>query len=202
MDIAATLESRGTTLNMVKSIAAELDIPFTVGGGVNNITAVEQLLKSGADKVAVNSAALRRPDLLNELSTAFGSQCIVIAVDAKKIGNSWIVYEAGGTKQTKRNLFDWGKEAEDRGVGELLFTSMSNDGVKKGFAISAIKKLSEQLKIPIIASGGAGKIKDFITVFKEGKADAALAASVFHFGEINLQELKKELKNNKINIRY
>lgn len=202
LDISATLESRGTTLSMVKNIAAELDIPFTVGGGVNNITAVEQLLKSGADKVAVNSAALRRPELLNELSYAFGNQCIVIAIDAKKVNNSWMVYESGGTIPTKRNLFDWAKEAQDRGAGEVLFTSMSNDGVKKGFATTAVNQLSKQLKIPIIASGGAGEIKDFIDVFKNGKADAALAASVFHFGEINIQDLKKELMNNNINIRY
>jgi cyclase len=202
LDISATLESRGTTLSMVKNIAAELDIPFTVGGGVNNITAVEQLLKSGADKVAVNSAALRRPELLNELSYAFGNQCIVIAIDAKKVNNSWMVYESGGTIPTKRNLFDWAKEAQDRGAGEVLFTSMSNDGVKKGFATTAVNQLSKQLKIPIIASGGAGEIKDFIDVFKNGNADAALAASVFHFGEINIQDLKKELINNNINIRY
>jgi cyclase len=202
LDISATLESRGTTLSMVKNIAAELDIPFTVGGGVNNITAVEQLLKSGADKVAVNSAALRRPELLNELSYAFGNQCIVIAIDAKKVNNSWMVYESGGTIPTKRNLFDWAKEAQDRGAGEVLFTSMSNDGVKKGFATTAVNQLSKQLKIPIIASGGAGEIKDFIDVFKNGNADAALAASVFHFGEINIQDLKKELMNNNINIRY
>ena len=202
LDISATLESRGTTLSMVKNIAAELDIPFTVGGGVNNITAVEQLLKSGADKVAVNSAALRRPELLNELSYAFGNQCIVIAIDAKKVNNSWMVYESGGTIPTKRNLFDWAKEAQDRGAGEVLFTSMSNDGVKKGFATTAVNQLSKQLKIPIIASGGAGEIKNFIDVFKNGNADAALAASVFHFGEINIQDLKKELMNNNINIRY
>ena len=201
LDISATLESRSTTIDMVRNVAEEIDIPFTVGGGVSTKEGVELLLKSGADKVGVNSAAIKRPELINELSKAFGNQCIVVAIDAKKVDGKWLVHLAGGTIPTDLDLFEWAKEVETRGAGEILFTSMNNDGVKTGFANEALAQLSETVNIPIIASGGAGTMQHFVEVFKEGKADAALAASVFHFGEIAINDLKQELQTNQINIR-
>ena len=201
LDITATLESRSTTIDMVRNVAEQIDIPFTVGGGVSTKEGVELLLKSGADKVGVNSAAIKRPELVNELSKAFGNQCIVVAIDAKQVEGKWLVHLAGGTIPTDLDLFEWAKEVETRGAGEILFTSMNNDGVKTGFANAALAQLSETVNIPIIASGGAGTIQHFIDVFTDGKADAALAASVFHFGEIAINDLKQELKSNKINIR-
>jgi cyclase len=201
LDITATLESRSTTIDMVRNVAEQIDIPFTVGGGVSTKEGVELLLKSGADKVGVNSAAIKRPELVNELSKAFGNQCIVVAIDAKQVDGKWLVHLAGGTIPTDLDLFEWAKEVETRGAGEILFTSMNNDGVKTGFANAALAQLSETVNIPIIASGGAGTIQHFIDVFTDGKADAALAASVFHFGEIAINDLKQELKSNKINIR-
>jgi cyclase len=200
LDITATLESRSTTIDMVRNVAEQIDIPFTVGGGVSTKEGVELLLKSGADKVGVNSAAIKRPELVNELSKAFGNQCIVVAIDAKQVDGKWLVHLAGGTIPTDLDLFEWAKEVETRGAGEILFTSMNNDGVKTGFANAALAQLSETVNIPIIASGGAGTIQHFIDVFTDGKADAALAASVFHFGEIAINDLKQELKSNKINI--
>ncbi len=201
LDISATLEGRNTTLDMVLQVAKQVNIPFTVGGGISSIKDVDALLKCGADKISVNSSAIKRPDLINELSNKFGSQCIVVAIDAKHIKGEWFVYLAGGTIPTQLNLFDWAKEVEVRGAGEILFTSMNNDGTKNGFANNAIKKLSKTLNIPIIASGGAGTIQHFIDAFQKGKADAALAASVFHFGAIEILELKKELRNNNIEVR-
>lgn len=201
LDIFATLESRSTTIDMVRKVAEQIDIPFTVGGGVITVEGVETLLKSGADKVGVNSAAIKRPELINELSKAFGNQCIVVAIDAKKVDGTWLVHLAGGTIPTEMDLFEWAKEVETRGAGEILFTSMNNDGVKTGFANEALAQLSETVNIPIIASGGAGTIQHFVDVFKNGKADAGLAASVFHFGEIAINDLKQELQSNNINIR-
>ena len=201
LDISATLESRSTTIDMVRNVAEQIDIPFTVGGGVSTKEGVELLLKSGADKVGVNSAAIKRPELVNELSKAFGNQCIVVAIDAKQIDGKWLVHLAGGTIPTDLDLFEWAKEVETRGAGEILFTSMNNDGVKTGFANLALAQLSETVNIPIIASGGAGSMQHFVDVFTEGKADAALAASVFHFSEIAINDLKKELQSNQINIR-
>ena len=201
LDISATLESRSTTIEMVRNVAEQIDIPFTVGGGVSTKEGVELLLKSGADKVGVNSAAIKRPELINELSKAFGNQCIVVAIDAKKVDGKWLVHLAGGTIPTELDLFEWAKEVETRGAGEILFTSMNNDGVKTGFANEALAQLSETVNIPVIASGGAGTMQHFVEVFKEGKADAALAASVFHFGEIAINDLKQELQTNQINIR-
>ena len=159
------------------------------------------LLHCGADKVSINSSAVKRPDLINELSDKFGSQCVVVAIDAKQVEGEWLVHLAGGTIPTNIKLFDWAKEVEERGAGEILFTSMDHDGTKSGFANKALAKLSELVNIPIIASGGAGSIKHFIDTFKEGKADAALAASVFHFGEIPILKLKTELKKNNIEVR-
>ena len=201
LDISATLDGRKTMLEMVLKVAEQVNIPFTVGGGISSISDVDLLLKSGADKVSINSSAIKRPALVNDLAEKFGSQCVVVAIDAKKINGEWIVHLAGGTIATELNLFDWAKEVEKRGAGEILFTSMNNDGTKAGFATEALAKLSVLLNIPIIASGGAGNIEHFVDVFQKGKADAALAASVFHFGEIPIQKLKQELNNHKIPIR-
>ena len=201
LDISATLDGRKTMLEMVLKVAEQVNIPFTVGGGISSISDVDLLLKSGADKVSINSSAIKNPTLVNELAEKFGSQCVVVAIDAKKINGEWIVHLAGGTIATALNLFDWAKEVEKRGAGEILFTSMNNDGTKSGFATEALAKLSTLLNIPIIASGGAGNIQHFVDAFQKGKADAALAASVFHFGEIPILKLKQELKNNKIPIR-
>ncbi len=201
LDISATLEGRNTTLEMVLKVAEQVNIPFTVGGGISSIEDVDRLLKAGADKVSINSSAVKRPELVNELSNKFGNQCITVAIDAKQIDGEWIVHLAGGSIPTELNLFDWAKEVETRGAGEILFTSMNNDGTKAGFANEALAKLSEELNIPIIASGGAGTIQHFIDTFKIGKSDAALAASVFHFGEIPIKDLKQELKKNNIAVR-
>ena len=201
LDISATEERRKTLIDLVRKVAKTINIPFTVGGGISSIEDVEILLKNGADKVSINSSAVKRPELINELARKFGNQCIVVAIDAKKINHDWIVHLVGGKVETELNLFDWAKEVEQRGAGEILFTSMDNDGTKNGFANEALAKLSEIVNIPIIASGGAGTMLDFEEVFTNGKADAALAASVFHFQEIGIQDLKKELKNNTIQIR-
>ncbi len=201
LDISATLEGRKTTLDMVLKVAEQVNIPFTVGGGIASVEDVDVLLKSGADKVSINSSAIKRPDLINELSSKFGSQCVVVAIDAKQIGGQWIVHLAGGSVPTHLNLFDWAKEVEARGAGEILFTSMDHDGTKDGFANAALSRLSTELNIPIIASGGAGTIQHFVDTFQVGKADAALAASVFHFGEIEIKDLKENLKRNHIEVR-
>ena len=201
LDISATLEGRATTLDMVLHVAEQVNIPFTVGGGISTIEDVDDLLQCGADKVSINSSAVKRPELINELSNKFGSQCVVVAIDAKQIGNQWKVHLAGGSIPTEIDLFEWAKEVEQRGAGEILFTSMNHDGTKNGFANEALPRPSEQLNIPIIASGGAGHVQHFIDTFKIGKADAALAGSVFHFGEISIPELKKALKNNNIEVR-
>ena len=201
LDISATEQKRKTLSDLVLRVAEALDIPFTVGGGVSSIKDAKVLLRNGADKVSINSAAVKNPNLINEMSNAFGNQCVVVAIDAKKINNKWIVHLVGGKEKTNIDLFDWANEVESRGAGEILFTSMDNDGTKKGFANSALSKLSEIVNIPIIASGGAGCNKDFLDTFTVGNADAALAASVFHFGKIKISELKKDLKKNNIPIR-
>ena len=201
LDISATEQKRKTLFELVIKIAAAIDIPFTVGGGIRSVEDISVLLKSGADKVSVNSAVVNRPDLINEVSTNFGSQCLVVAIDAKKIDNKWKVHLVGGKQPTTIDLFDWAKEVEDRGAGEILFTSMDHDGTKRGYANKALSKLSETVNIPIIASGGAGNIKHFIDTFTIGRADAALAASIFHFGEISVPDLKKELKKQQIAVR-
>ena len=201
LDISATLEGRKTMLEMVLKVAAQVNIPFTVGGGISSVEDVDNLLQSGADKVSINSSAIKRPELINELSQKFGSQCVVVAIDAKKIDGKWVVHLAGGTIPTELELFDWAKEVAQRGAGEVLFTSMDNDGTKAGFANEALAKLSALVNIPIIASGGAGSVQHFTDTFIKGKSDAALAASVFHFGEIPIPTLKQELKNNSIQVR-
>ena len=201
LDISATEQKRKTLAALVLRVAKALDIPFTVGGGISSVKDARLLLLDGADKVSINSAAVKRPELINELAAAFGNQCVVVAVDAKQIEGKWIVHLVGGKVPTKIDLFDWVKEVEMRGAGEILFTSMDHDGTKNGFANEALAKISNSINIPIIASGGAGEIQHFIDTFTEGKADAALAASVFHFGEISIPALKNELIKEKIAIR-
>ena len=201
LDISATEEKRKTLTDLVLHVAEKVNIPFTVGGGISSVEDVDVLLQCGADKVSINSSAVKRPELINELSAKFGSQCVVVAIDAKQVDGEWKVHLVGGKVATELNLFDWAKEVEKRGAGEILFTSMNNDGTKNGFANGALAKLSTDLNIPIIASGGAGRMQHFADTFKEGKADAALAASVFHFKEIAILELKEFLNDEAILVR-
>jgi cyclase len=201
LDISATDEKRKTFAQLVKEIARHINIPFTVGGGINSIEDVAPLLDAGADKVSVNSAAVKRPELIDELSNAFGAQCIVLAIDARKIDNQWNVHTHGGKKPTERKLFSWAREGQERGAGEILFTSMDHDGTKNGFAIDPLSKLHELLQIPVIASGGAGSMGHFMDAYLLGKADAALAASIFHFSEIKIPDLKDYLTKRNIPIR-
>lgn len=201
LDISATNEKRRTLTSLVKEIAAYINIPFTVGGGIQSAEEVSPLLEAGADKVSINSAAVKNPSLIDQLSKAFGSQCIVLAIDARKIGNQWTVHTHGGMRPTEKKLYSWSKEGQERGAGEILFTSMDHDGTKKGFAIDPLEKLYQLLDIPVIASGGAGSKEHFVDAFVLGHADAALAASVFHFGEISIPNLKMYLKNKGIAIR-
>ena len=201
LDISATQEQRKTFASLVNEIARHLNIPFTVGGGISSIADAEKLLEAGADKVSINSSAVYNPDLINEMAKAFGSQFVVVAIDAKKEVNNWVVHTHGGKKATDKRLFSWALEAQERGAGEILFTSMNHDGAKQGFANDALEKLHHALQIPVIASGGAGDYGHFMDVFTLGKADAALAASVFHFGEISVPELKTYLRSKLISVR-
>lgn len=201
LDISATEERRKTLANLVLRVAEKVNIPFTVGGGISSVEDVDVLLHNGADKVSINSSAVKNPDLINELAAKFGSQCIVVAIDAKQINGKWIVHLVGGKVPTELNLFDWAKEVEQRGAGEIMFTSMDHDGTKDGFANKALARLSTELNIPIIASGGAGNMQHFTDTFVHGKSDAALAASVFHFKEIDIIDLKEELRRNNIPVR-
>ena len=201
LDITASVEGRNTFTEMVEKVAKVINIPFTVGGGINAFADVERLLYAGADKVSVNSAAIRNPQLINELSSKFGSQVCVCAIDARQEANGeWYCYVKGGRERTEHRLFDWAAEVADRGAGEILFTSMNHDGVKTGYANEALAQLST-LPIPIIASGGAGSMQHFYDAFTIGKADAALAASVFHFGEINIKKLKRFLNEKGVKTR-
>ncbi|MFT4791037.1 MAG: cyclase [Arcticibacterium sp.] len=201
LDISATEQKRKTLANLVLEVAAAIDIPFTVGGGISSVSDVQELLKNGADKISINSSAVRRPNLINELSQAFGSQCIVVAIDAKQINGQWLVHLVGGKQATELDLFEWAQEVAARGAGEILFTSMDHDGTKQGFANEELSKMASLVNIPIIASGGAGNMDHFKEVLAFGKADAALAASIFHYGEIAIPELKKYLKEQGIAIR-
>lgn len=201
LDITASHEGRKTFTDMVTRVAMEINIPFTVGGGISALEDVERLLFAGADKVSVNSAAIKNPALINEITSRFGSQVCVCAIDARFEDGEWMCYLNGGRVRTDRKLYEWAREAEDRGAGEILFTSMNHDGVKDGYANDALCHLSETLGIPVIASGGAGTPQHFRDAFTVGKADAALAASVFHFGEINITELKEYLSSEGINVR-
>ncbi|CAM4265320.1 imidazole glycerol phosphate synthase subunit HisF [Gillisia limnaea] len=201
LDISATEERRKTLADLVLRVAEKVNIPFTVGGGISSVEDVDILLQNGADKVSINSSAVKNPDLINTLAAKFGSQCITVAIDAKQVDGTWLVHLVGGKVPTEINLFEWAKEVESRGAGEILFTSMNNDGTKDGFANEALARLSSELNIPIIASGGAGNIQHFCDVFKDGKADAALAASVFHFKEIEIKNLKEALRKDGIEVR-
>ena len=201
LDISATEERRATLIDLVRKVAAAINIPFTVGGGISSVADVDVLLRNGADKISINSSAVKNPDLINEIASKYGSQCVVAAIDAKQIDGEWLVHLVGGKVPTELNLFDWAKDVEQRGAGEILFTSMNNDGTKNGFANEALAQLSEIVNIPIIASGGAGTMEHFAETFIKGKADAALAASVFHYQEIEIPELKQFLKNQNIAIR-
>ncbi len=201
LDISATEQKRKTLADLVYHVAEKVNIPFTVGGGISSVEDVDVLLKNGADKVSINSSAVKNPQLINDLVAKFGSQCIVVAIDAKQIDDEWIVHLVGGKVPTEIELFSWAREVEERGAGEILFTSMDHDGTKNGFANKALARLSEIVNIPIIASGGAGNMQHFEDTFKFGKADAALAASVFHFKEIPIQDLKEELNKKGIPVR-
>ena len=201
LDITASYEGRKTFTEMVTKVAQQLNIPFTVGGGINELADVERMLYAGADKVSINSAALRNPHLIEEVANRFGSQVCVVAIDARLDADGWHCYLKGGRERTERGLFEWAHEVQERGAGEILFTSMNHDGVKNGYANEALAELADNLDIPIIASGGAGKKEHFRDVFQQGHADAALAASVFHFGEIPIPELKQYLTQEGINVR-
>ncbi len=201
LDITASFEGRKTFAEMVTRVAREINIPFTVGGGINELADVERMLHAGADKVSINSAALRRPALIDEITSRFGSQVCVVAIDARHDADGWHCYLKGGRERTERGLFEWASEAQDRGAGEILFTSMDHDGVKEGYANEALARLADRLNIPVIASGGAGAMPHFRDAFTQGHADAALAASVFHFGEIAIRDLKQYLRSEGIEVR-
>lgn len=201
LDITASFEGRKTFTDMVSRVAAEINIPFTVGGGINEMNDVDRLLNAGADKISINSAAIRHPGLIEQIAQHYGSQVCVCAIDARYDKDGWFCYVKGGRERTELNLFDWAKEAADRGAGEILFTSMNHDGVQQGFANDALARLADELTIPVIASGGAGTKEHFKDAFIKGKADAALAASVFHFGTIKIPDLKLYLREEGINVR-
>lgn len=201
LDITATNEKRKTLSELVTRIAKHINIPFTVGGGISSVEDVSILLNSGADKISVNTSAVKNPQLIKELANQFGSQCVVLAIDTKFENNDWYVYLNGGIVKTELKTIEWAKQAVELGAGEILLTSMNNDGTKDGFAIDITKQISEAVNVPVIASGGAGNMQHFKEIFENGKADAALAASVFHYKEIAIPELKKYLKENKIEIR-
>lgn len=201
LDITASHEGRKTFTELVRRIAAEINIPFTVGGGIGELKDVDRLLNAGADKVSINSSAIRNPQLVNDIAKHFGSQVCVVAIDARQTAQGWKCYLNGGRLKTDRYLMEWAHEVNDRGAGEILFTSMDHDGVKNGYANEALAELSDLLTIPVIASGGAGRKEHFLDAFRIGKADAALAASVFHFGEIPIPELKAYLYGEGINVR-
>ncbi len=201
LDITATHEGRNLFANLVRKIAEHVNIPFTVGGGIRDLSDVYPLLNAGADKVSINSAVVKKPDLIGQVARSYGSQFVVVAIDANYEEDDWFVYVNGGRIKTKRRLFEWAREAEQRGAGEILFTSMNHDGTKNGYANRATAQLSTSLGIPVIASGGAGKMNHFVDVFGQGEADAALAASIFHFREIGIQDLKTHLRNHNIPVR-
>jgi cyclase len=202
LDITATIEKRKTLAELVKKIAHTINIPFTVGGGIKTVEDVSILLNSGADKISINTAAFNDPQLITGIANRAGNQCVVLAIDTKKEDDGeWYVYLNGGRTKTETKCFDWAKKAVDLGAGEILLTSMNHDGTKAGFALDITKKLSEELSVPVIASGGGGTMKHFEEVFSDAHADAALAASVFHFKEINIPELKKYLQQQKIEVR-
>ena len=200
-DITATVEKRKTLIELVEKIAAEINIPFTVGGGINTIDDVTRLIAAGADKVSINSSAVQRPELIREIANQFGSQCVVVAIDTKKVDDTWYVYTHGGRTATELKTIDWAKQVVELGAGEILLTSMNNDGTKSGFALDITSDISNAVNVPVIASGGAGSKEDFDTLFRTTKATGGLAASIFHYNEIPISELKTYLKTLKIPIR-
>lgn len=201
LDISATIEERETIYDLVYRVAEQINIPFTVGGGIASADKVSKILRNGADKVSVNSAAVYNPEIVRQISDEFGSQCMVVAIDARLVGDAWYVHTHGGSKPTEIELFSWAQKMQDYGAGEILFTSMDHDGTKKGFACEALAKMSDLLTIPVIASGGAGTMDHFYEVFTDGKASAGLAASIFHFNEIPIPRLKSYLYDKGITIR-
>lgn len=201
LDITASVEKRKTLVSLVEKIAREINIPFTVGGGINTIDDVAALLQAGADKISLNTTAVKNPQLITELAARFGSQCVVVAIDTNLIDGEWKVFTHGGRNATDINTFDWAKEVERLGAGEILLTSMQHDGTKKGFAVELTKQVSASVNIPVIASGGAGAMEHFTEIFQDGNADAALAASIFHFGEIPIPQLKEFLSQHNIPTR-
>ncbi len=201
LDISATHEGRKTFTELVERIAEAINIPFTVGGGISTVEDAGRMLKAGADKVSVNSAAVRNPQLISDIAAKYGSQFVVVAIDAKRIDNRWVVTTHGGRTPTDKELFSWAKEAQERGAGEILFTSMDHDGTRNGYPCDTFAQLSEMLSIPIIASGGAGSVQNIADVLSAGRADAALAASIFHYGEISVGKLKEELIKQDIIVR-
>jgi len=201
LDISATREGRSTFAQLVRRIARGIDIPFTVGGGIGSVEDATRLLDAGADKISINSSALARPQLISELAGQYGSQFVVVAIDAKKVEGRWLCTTHGGSRFTDRELFDWAREAQERGAGEILFTSMDHDGTKAGYACEVYARLASELSVPVIASGGAGSVQDIVDVLTIGRADAALAASIFHYGEIPIPALKKALFDASIPVR-
>jgi imidazole glycerol-phosphate synthase subunit HisF len=201
LDITATIENRQTLAELVERIAAEINIPFTVGGGINTVEDVAILIKAGADKVTVNSSAVKNPELISDIARQFGSQCVVVAIDTKLVDDEWIVFVNGGRTPTDLNTVEWARKVEELGAGEILLTSMNNDGTKSGFSISITSEVSRSVNIPVIASGGAGTMAHFSEVFFNTDCSAALAASIFHFGEIDIRDLKKYLKSENIAVR-
>ena len=201
LDITATHEGRGTFTSLVQDIALNINIPFTVGGGIGSIDDARRLLDAGADKISINSAAISNPELIGEIASRYGSQFVVVAIDAKQTEAGWMATTHGGRKLTDKELFSWAKEAQERGAGEILFTSMDHDGTKAGYACEAYARMHDVLSIPVIASGGAGNTEHIISVLTEGQADAALAASIFHYGEISIREVKTKLKDSGIPVR-
>lgn len=201
LDIAATIEKRETLLALVKNIAEKIDIPFTVGGGIRSVEDAAKVIAAGADKVSINTSAVNRPELISEIANRFGSQCVVLAIDTKYISSAWKVFIQGGRTQVPLNAIEWAQRGVELGAGEILLTSMNNDGTKEGFALSIVKALSASVNVPVIASGGAGSMNDFKELFSNTKATAGLAASIFHYGEIPIPQLKNYLKTNNIPIR-
>ena len=201
LDISATVEGRGTFVSLVEKIASRVNIPFTVGGGISSLDDAARLLDSGADKISVNSAAVRNPDLIDRIAGRYGSQFIVLAIDARRQGEQWIITTHGGSRMTDRELFSWAREGQERGAGEILLTSMDHDGTRSGYLCDLFAQLSGQLSVPLIASGGAGSAQDIVRVLTEGKADAALAASIFHYGQMTVGELKEALAASGVCVR-
>jgi cyclase len=201
LDITASSDNRETIVDIVRKVAKEVFIPFTVGGGINTLDQIKKIIGAGAEKISLNTAAVKNPNLITEAAQNFGSQCVVLAIDAKKTRSSWNVYIKGGREDTGMNVIEWAKKAVELGAGEILLTSMDKDGTKSGFDIELTKAVSQAVSVPVIASGGAGKFEDFKEVLTKGKADASLAASLFHFGEIKIEDLKSYLRKNEIEVR-